>query len=272
MIFGHADVEQFLADGFVVLRHGFPREVADACRAAIAAHLGIPEADPPRVAQAELDAIAARLSADGISAETSGQPMVHIQHNFTDDPFARVMTSRVEDALHELMGPGRAALHRHSGWWPILFPGFPGPGGWHVDGSDFHHHLTSPEQGLVTLFYFSDVAPGDGGTPIVRGSHRAIARLLAEVEPAGLSPQELEARLPPVDVADVVELTVDAGDVALVHPFVIHGLGPNRGRRVRFASNPRYQVTAPMQLARADGAYSPVEEAIRQALQTASHE
>jgi uncharacterized protein (DUF433 family) len=249
-----------------MLRRGFSGEVANACRAAIAERLGISDVAPVHAAQEELDAIAARLSAAGIPARTWAQPMVHIQSSFTDGPFAHIMNPHLEGALHELMGAGRATIHRHSGWWPVLFPGFPGPGGWHVDGNDFHHHLTSPEQGLVTLFLFSDVAPGDGGTPVVRGSHHTIARLVAEAEPAGLSPAQIEASLPPVDLADVVALTGEAGDVALMHPFVIHGFGPNRGTRVRFACNPRYQLTAPMQLARPDGAYSPVEAAIRRAL------
>lgn len=262
MVFADVDVERFMADGVVVLRHGFAREVADECRAAIATLLGIQDARPVHSAQEDLDVTADRLTATGIPAKTWGQPMVHIQHGFADGPFAHVMTPRVEAALHQLMGPGRAAIHAHSGWWPILFPGFPGPGGWHVDGNDFHHHLTSPEQGLVTLFLFSDVAPGDGGTPVVRGSHYAVARLLAQAEPDELGPQQLEARLLPVDAADVLALTGDAGDVALMHPFAIHGFGPNRGGRVRFACNPRYQLMAPMQLERADGAYSPVEEAI----------
>jgi hypothetical protein len=39
------------------------------------------------------------------------------------------------------------------GYWTILFPGFPGPGGWHVD------HLETGYQGLVRLFLFSDMGP-----------------------------------------------------------------------------------------------------------------
>lgn len=197
---------------------------------------------------------------------TAGQPLVHVQRSFSGEPFHRVMTARVRFAIDELTGVDRAEIHESFGWWPVLFPGFPGPGGWHVDGSNFHHYLTSREQGLVTLFLFSDIGPGDGGTPVVRGSHHAVARLLAAAEPAGLSLGELQARLPEVNPAQVIEVAGEAGDVAMLHPMLIHGFGPNRGTRIRFACNPQYQLKEPMKLDRPDGSYSPVEEAIRRAL------
>ncbi len=37
-------------------------------------------------------------------------------------------------------------------------------GGWHKDGSFFRHFLDSPEQGLLTIVYWSNVAPQGGGT------------------------------------------------------------------------------------------------------------
>lgn len=197
---------------------------------------------------------------------TAGQPMVHVQRSFSGPPFGQVIGQRIRDAIHQLTGPARAIVHESFGWWPGLFPGFPGPGGWHVDGSNLHHHLTSREQGLVTLFLFSDIGSGDGGTPVVCGSHRAVARLLAASEAAGLSHVELHLKLPPVNPAEVIEVTGEAGDVAMLHPMAIHGFGPNRGSRIRFACNPQYQLEVPMQLDRVDANYSPVEDSIRAAL------
>lgn len=98
------------------------------------------------------------------------------------------------------------------------------------------------------------------------GSHRAVARLLADAEPSGLRPRELRRKLPPVNDAQTVEVKGEAGDVAMLHPFLIHGWSANRGANVRFACNPRYSLNAPMELDRADRAFSPVEEAIRRAL------
>jgi ectoine hydroxylase-related dioxygenase (phytanoyl-CoA dioxygenase family) len=175
------------------------------------------------------------------------------------------MNGRLQAALDQLMGANRWTFDGRFGWWPVLFPGFPGPGGWHVDGV-IQQQLTSPEKGLVTLFLFSDIELGDGGTPMVRGSHHAIARLLAEAEPNGLSPGDLAARLPCVEPAQIVEVTGHAGDVALLHPLLIHGFGPNRGRRIRFACNPLFRLRESMKLDRPDGSHSPVETAIRAAI------
>jgi hypothetical protein len=54
-----------------------------------------------------------------------------------------------------------------------------------------------------------------------------------------------------------------------MHPLLIHGFGPNRGNKIRFACNPLLPLKEPMQLDRSDGAYSPVEEAIRRAIGSA---
>jgi uncharacterized protein (DUF433 family) len=191
--------------------------------------------------------------------------MIHLRRGFRDAPFDRVMNPRLATAMDQLMGAGHWIFDGSFGWWPVLLPGFPGPGGWHVDGIS-QHHLTAPEKGLVTLFLFSDIEAGDGGTPMVRGSHRAVAHILAQAEPAGLSPDQLLSQLPPVDPAQVVEITGDAGDVAMLHPLMIHGFGPNRGSRIRFACNPLIRLKQPMKLDRADGTHSPVEDAVRRAL------
>ena len=100
---------------------------------------------------------------------------------------------------------------------------------------------------------------------LVAGSHATIARRIAAAEPAGLSNEELTTELP-IDAARVVSLTGRAGDVALPHPFLIHGFAPNRSRRLRFACNPAYPLREPPSLDRLDGRYSPVEMAIRRAM------
>jgi hypothetical protein len=242
MVFSDAEHEQFIEDGLVVLRRGFDREVAAEGRAFLWREIGV--------------------SPDPATWKTN---IVHVQKNFMGPPFDRIFNPRLREAFDELMGAGRGILHETFGWWPVLFPGFPGPGGWHVDGY-FQHHLDSPEQGMVTLYLFSNIGPGDGGTPVVRGSHRAVARLLAEAEPAGLSAAELAAKLPEPDSTQIVFVEGEAGDVAMLHPFSIHGFGPNTGQNVRFACNPQYPLRERMLFDRADGNYSPVEEAIRRAI------
>lgn len=57
-----------------------------------------------------------------------------------------------------------------------------------------------------------------------------------------------------------------AGTVYLCHPFLVHAGQPHRGTEPRFMAQPPLLPSTPLQLDRPDGAYSPVENAIRQAL------
>ncbi|KKF95653.1 Pre-mRNA-splicing factor cwc22 [Ceratocystis platani] len=59
--------------------------------------------------------------------------------------------------------------------------------GWHVDGDFFVHYLDSPEQGLLAIPLFTDVAPGAGGTVICPEAMPILAKHLYE-NPAGVSP------------------------------------------------------------------------------------
>lgn len=239
--FSDAEIEQFIHDGYVILRNGFSSDLAAACRDHVWAQSGVDRNDP----------------------STWAEPIIHLQDTFRDGPFAGILNDRIGAAVDQLAGEGRAYLHDFFGWWPILFPGFPGPGGWHVDGSNFHHRLQSKEQALVTLYLFSDIEPGDGGTALACGSHHDVARLLRDAEPEGLSIEALTESLPEVESGRVVEVTGSAGDIAFLHPFLVHGFSANRGQSVRFACNPQYPFKEEMNLRRPDGDHSPVEEAIR---------
>ena len=105
--------------------------------------------------------------------------MIHLRRNFREAPFDRVMNPRVAAALDQLMGAGRWIFDGSFGWWPLLLPDFPDP----ADGTwmaALNNCLTSPEKGVVILFLFSDIEAGDGGTPMVRRSYRAVAHILAQ--------------------------------------------------------------------------------------------
>jgi hypothetical protein len=120
------------------------------------------------------------------------------------------------------------------------------------------------------LFLFSDAGPGDGGRVMVRGSHLTIAAALAETGEAAISWSDLKARLPPSilnpEESRIAHLVGEAGDVALLLPFLVHGFGANTGKRIRFACNPLVQLRPPSSPNRVDEAYSPVEIAIRNAI------
>jgi hypothetical protein len=52
---------------------------------------------------------------------------------------------------------------------------------WHVDGDFFLHFLDSPEQALLVIPIFSDIAPGGGGTAICTDGIGVVARHLVSV-------------------------------------------------------------------------------------------
>ncbi|MGH7144597.1 MAG: phytanoyl-CoA dioxygenase family protein [Planctomycetota bacterium] len=246
-----ADIEQFIRDGYVVLREAFPREVAQRIRAALCKELQL---DPNNRAGWK-------------------ESVVHLKKSHTGPPFSEAFTPRLNAAFDQVMGVGRYRPLTHLGWWPVSFPGFDAPPwhapdqGWHVDGIQFHHRVNSPDQGLLPIFLLSDIGPGDGGTAIDLGSHRIAARILNEAGEAGLEVGELCKKVATHPFLNVIETNGRAGDVALMHPFMRHARSMNTGQSVRFICNPCVTLHEPMNLARANAAdYSPVEQAIVAAL------
>jgi len=245
-------IEQFVELGYVHVPQVFSRETAAAARELLWRELELSPDDPSSWPGA----------------------MKHMPKSFSDGPFLAALTQRFWDACDDVMGAGRWNPISHLGWWPVSFPGFEaGPWrepelGWHVDGQQFHHHINSPDQGLLPIFLFSDVEPGDGGTAISLGSHQVTARILAESEPEGLDVMELAKRVTAEPRPNVLEATGQAGDVFIMHPFMLHTRSMNTGNRVRFICNPCITLREPMNLQRENAAdYSPVERAIVRALE-----
>jgi hypothetical protein len=189
-------------------------------------------------------------------------------------------TPALYDAFDKLVGPGRWRPRPNAGAFVVRFPSEADPGdlGWHVDvsfpgetgdpeGRDYSAwrvNITSRDRALFMLFLFSDVGEGDAPTRIRVGSHFDVARLLATAGEAGMAHLQL------ADVGaerEVVLATGEAGAVYLCHPFLIHAAQRHRGATPRFMSQPPLPTAAPLRLERADGAYSPVETAIRIALE-----
>jgi hypothetical protein len=156
-------------------------------------------------------------------------------------------------------------------------PSGPQAGGWHKDGDFFVHFLDSPEQGLLTIVLWSDVQHQGGPTYIAADSVSRIARYLAE-HPEGLwNPgseeylAECAAGRAPVtmdfqsiieDCSDFREATGRAGDVYLLHPYMLHCSSQNLLRQARLITNPPISFREPMCFDRPDGAYSAVEQTV----------
>lgn len=245
------EVEEFVETGYVLLREAFHRDVA-----------------PPILRQVWRGM---RLSPDDPSGWT--KPVIELEKNYYGPVVDQVFSRRFFGALNDLMGAGRW-FHRGNfvGWWTVSFPGFDAPpwhaptDKWHIEGGH-RHRLDSPEIGILPIFLFSDIDPGDGGTALALGSHRIAARELAEAGPDGLPVDELERRVLRRPTGRVIEMNGRAGDIGLLHPFLAHTRSINTGKRVRFICNPTPPLYEPMNLRREDpGEYSPVERAIVEAL------
>ncbi|MBO0779625.1 MAG: phytanoyl-CoA dioxygenase family protein [Ktedonobacteraceae bacterium] len=289
-VLSEAQVEHFIEYGYVQLEEAFPREKALAVQDYIwqqAGKLGVLRND----------------------RSTWTIPRVHIKETYRDPVFRECATQRLADAIEDLLGRDRwAKRDSHTtdgwGWWPINFsvgadkPWDVPTEGWHWDGQQFRHYVDSPDQGLLLLCVFSDIAPHGGGTAVAEGSHNIVARYLRQFS-NGIEHKEAlsdfktshpwiaelvgQKELPPgkkrVDYfmsthtdADgfrlrVVDTTAKAGDVFMCHPFLYHASAPNHSGIPRFICNRTTPLKERMNFQRSDGNYSPVELSIRKALQ-----
>ncbi len=137
--------------------------------------------------------------------------------------------------------------------------------GWHIDGDYFRRFLDSPEQGLLCLILWSRVGQKEGGTFLACDSIAKAARLMAS-NPKGLLPTEFSEIYK--DCTDFEELTGEAGDIILCHPYMIHAPSPKTNSNVRLLTNPPISLLEPMNFNRSDvTSYSPVERAVLNGLE-----
>src|SRR4030095_56493 len=109
----------------------------------------------------------------------SSWPTIHLCEVYNEPIFKACETQRLAGAIEDLVGEARWSLkHRppNGGGWPVNFavgaarPWTVSSSGWHWDGMERKHFVNSPEQGLLVLPCFSDVASHGGGTLIATGS------------------------------------------------------------------------------------------------------
>jgi hypothetical protein len=261
-VLSDAQIQQFIRDGFVKIEEAFPRDLADQGRAILWRDTGCAPGDPT----------------------TWTKPVIRLGM-YGQEPFAKAANTPVlHKAFDQLVGRGRWLPRMNLGTFPIRFPSpdDPGDAGWHIDTSfppettdrndyfDWRVNVTSKGRALLMLFLFSDVREDDAPTRIRAASHLDVARMLAAAGESGRSLRELTANgLAETVARREVLATGEAGTVYLCHPFLVHAAQPHRGTRPRFLAQPPLPPAEPFVLDRADGAYSPVEQAIRTALQDA---
>jgi hypothetical protein len=248
-------IERFVTDGFVHLPEAFPRPVAEECRAILWREIGLDPGDPT----------------------TWTRPVIRLPGH-GGEPFQRAAnTPRLHGAFDQLVGVGRWWPRDGLGTFPIRFPhpDDPGDGGWHMDAGytpegkqGYWLNLRSRGRALLMLFLFSDVDAGNAPTRIKVGSHLDVPPFLEPAGDRGLhgftcckimnTAGRLDAPDRPLALA-----TGRAGDVYLCHPFLIHSAQPHHGTVPRFLAQPPLLPVGLLDLDRRDGAYSPVERAVR---------
>ncbi|GAA3394320.1 phytanoyl-CoA dioxygenase family protein [Cryptosporangium minutisporangium] len=239
----------FVRDGFVHVPGAFPRDVADAARALLWERTGCDPDDPT----------------------TWTRPVIRLD-GYGDEPFrVAANTPTLHAAFDALVGAGRWRPRTGLGTFPIRFPhpDDPGDGGWHVEGSfgertGYRTNVVSRGRALLMLFLFSDVGADDAPTRIRVGSHLDVPPILAPAGDEGLDFMELAKQAVPASAdRPVVHATGEAGDVYLCHPFLVHAAQPHTGRQPKFMAQPPLDPVGELVLDRPDGAYSPVEQAVR---------
>ncbi|KPM53749.1 phytanoyl-CoA dioxygenase [Frankia sp. CcI49] len=254
------EIQSFVDDGFVRVPEAFPRTSADEGRSMLWRMTGLDPDDP------------ATWTSPVIRLGGSAEAPFHEAAN----------TTRLRGAYDQLVGPGRWLPRTGLGTFPIRFPhpDDPGDAGWHMDGGYLPHGATWPwlnirsrGRALLMLFLFSDVGPDDAPTRIKAGSHLDVPPFLAPAGDQGRDGLELCREMDAAGRLDSPDrptalATGQAGDVYLCHPFLIHAAQRHRGAVPRFLAQPPLDPAGLLDLDRADGAYSPVELAVRRGLGT----
>nr|WP_191872231.1 phytanoyl-CoA dioxygenase family protein [Streptomyces filipinensis] len=247
-------VTRFVTDGFVKIEGAFPPRVAADCARLLWRETGYDPDDP----------------------STWKKPVVRLD-GMAQGPFAAAANSpALHAAFDRLVGAGRWEPRYSLGTFPLRFPhpAEPDDAGWHIEGSylpegeqGYFANLRSRDRALLMLFLFSEVTEADAPTRIRVGSHLDVPPLLEPYGEAGVSGLEIAPQVVAASAhRPLAYATGRPGDVYLCHPFLVHAAQPHRGTRPRFMAQPPLDPAVPYELDRPDGAYSPVERAIRRAL------
>lgn len=189
-----------------------------------------------------------------------------------DPIFRDVLGDALRSVADVLIGPGWST----SNGFGNLLASFPDATQWHLPGADGMWHSDfgyaapmDPVRGLRVFAVFGDVPAGGGGTLLVAGSHRMVARFVrsqpdvargrAKIARAachvsnewlrelttgdGRSPGRIEQFMGTTTDVDgiparVLEACGRPGDVYVCHPWTIHCPPPNASTAPRFLRSP----------------------------------
>lgn len=228
-VLSEADQAHFLERGYVIVRGAVPHANVQEWQQLAWKRLGIDPNDQSTWAKDRIHLPPSRV--------------VEVEH----------FAPRAFGAMCELLG-GRERILEPCFWGDVFIanlsegsdrpyqePSAQAPG-WHKDGYG-RHFLDSSEQALLVLVAWTDVLSRGGGTFIAPDSVGFVSRFLAE-HPEGVSARDCGPLI--AQCHEFEEMTADAGDVILLHPFMLHAVSQNVRRIARVIANPIIHFREPM--------------------------
>jgi len=214
----HEQKEQFRNEGYLKLPGIVPQTLVLTARRAINAYLGANGMDPN-----ELGRYRAQSYCPGLGKEAA------ITDLYNASPLRTVAEGLIGDGMVKPVGSGQIALR-----FPSLdeTPRKPGP---HLDG------MYTPTNGvkegtignftaLIGVFLTDLPEPNAGNFTVWPGTHQQYEAYFREH-----TPQSLFQGLPPIPMPEPVQFTGSAGDAALVHYQLAHGIAANLSPNIRYA-------------------------------------
>jgi hypothetical protein len=256
-ILSKKEIEQFVLSGFVRMDNAFSQEIADAALAILWNDLPCSRSNP----------------------STWTEPVIRLGM-YSQQPFIESLnTQKLKLAFNQLVGEGKWIPCQSVGTFPVRFPSArqPNDTGKHVDASfpgndpgnffEWRVNVKSKGRALLMLVLYSDVRENDAPTVMYEGSHIDVARLLSREDDSGLSFMELAGKLDGLPKRKKVYATGNAGTVYLCHPFLVHSAQAHTGVTPKFMAQPPLLLRDELFISNADAGFSPVEQAIRLALE-----
>jgi hypothetical protein len=253
-----SQIHHFIEHGYLILKNAVPREAASEWA----------------------DRGFARLGYDRRNPATWEKPLIHMPGSMQVNT-AEFVPNVWKAACDLLGGTERVKPYfwqdaliwnfAHKGDKPWQPPSAQS-GGWHKDGDFFLHFLDSPEQALLSIVCWTDMVHQGGGTFIAPDSVGHVARHLAD-HPEGVLPTDPAWGSLIHKCKEFIELTGEAGDMVIHHPFMLHASSANVLRVERAITNPPAQLKQPMNFNRVNPAdFSPLELGTLRALGVERHD
>ena len=221
--------EQFIRDGYLVVRGLLPPELVAETRNQLCASMEIDLSDPATWAGKASFPTDLKVIATTTPARTPEFEAVVAQ--LVGAEFLRGTCFSPFLEWNHLPSECRGYIPVLS--YPVSGEKCLSPGGFHIDGGKYV--TTYPERYfLAAMAYLTDVGEYGGATAVRPGSHRQVlARWLEE----GHTPDEPFAVVPDLDYADPVAVVAQAGDVCFMHYLMVHSGSVNYADHIRVGLN-----------------------------------